>query len=186
MRSPRLATVFAVRLALVVGLAMAAYAAAELSRDPGASRWDLAATHAWHVAALGVLLYATLLFGFERTIAAPLRRVHAHLYRVATGKLELLELPPSAREVEEIVSSVNLMVRRMRLGWGDPEVQRAAGALRDVARRVGAGAASPEDAQLIFACAAVLESALVPPVASRQPQSQPSPPQSLARAPAGS
>lgn len=165
MRSPRLASVFALHLAVMLGLAMTAYAAAEISRDPAVSLWDLAATHAWHVGALGLLLYATLLIGFERTFAAPLRRVHAHLYRVATGKLELLELSPSVREVDEIVASVNLMVRRMRLGPGDPSTRRVAAALRDVARRICITA--PEEAAAVLAAAAELESGLAqghPPV----------------------
>lgn len=182
MRSPRLASVFALRLAAVLGFAMAAYAALEISRDPGVSRWDVAATHAWHVAALGLLLYGTLLIGFERSIAAPLRRVHAHLYRVATGRLELLELSSAVREVDEIVASVNLMVRRMRLGPGDSETERVADALRRVAHRVSATA--PEEAAAILAEVAALESAFAPPPGHRHGPAQEAGPRSLVKAPA--
>ena len=157
MRRPRLASVFALRLAVTLGVAMAAYAALEINRDPALPRWGLAVTHAWHVAALGVLLYAILLVGVERTIAAPLRKIHAHLYRVATGRLEILELASSVREVEEIVGSVNLMVRRMRIGSGEFDARRAAASLRDVARRLHAEA--PEDAEAVLAGAAALEAA---------------------------
>ena len=72
------------------------------------------------------------------------------------GKLELLELAPSVREADEIVASVNLMVRRMRLGRGDPATRRVAAALRDVARRISVVA--PEDAAAVLAGAAQLES----------------------------
>jgi methyl-accepting chemotaxis protein len=155
MRRPRLATVIAIRLGATLGVAMAAYGAVEILRYPEMSKWSVAVTHAWHVVALGVLLYATLLVGFDRTIGRPLQEIHAHLYRVATGKLEPLELRSSVREVADIVGSVNLMVRRMRLHPGDRTTQETAQALRSLARRLHPSA--PEDAQILLASAAALE-----------------------------
>lgn len=160
MRPSRLASIFAFRLAMTLALAMAAYAALERSQDPQASWMSLGLTHGWHVVTLGLLLYAVLLVGFDRLVGRPLRVIHAHLYKVAIGRLEILHLDARVKEIAEMVASVNLMVRRMRLGAGDADPHRTALALRDLGARLRDSA--PEAAEAMVNAAAALE-LLAPP-----------------------
>ena len=155
MRPSRLASIFAFRLAVTLALAMAAYAALERYQDPQASWMSLGLTHGWHVVALGLLLYAVLVVGFDRLVGRPLRVIHAHLYKVATGRLEILHLDARVKEIAEMVASVNLMVRRMRLGAGDADPHRTALALRDLGARLRDSA--PEVAEAMVNAAAALE-----------------------------
>ena len=91
----------------------------------------------------------------------PLRAIHAHLYKVATGRLEILDLDARVTEIAEMVASVNLMVRRMRLGAGDADPHRTSLALREVAARLCHSA--PDAAEAMVNAAAALEM-LVPPL----------------------
>jgi HAMP domain-containing protein len=105
---------------------MAAYAVLERYRNPQESWTDLGVTHLWHVAFLTLLLYAVLVAGFNRLVGRPLRAIHAHLYMVATGRLEILRLDARVKEIADMVASVNLMVRRMaRRGRCGPSPHRA-------------------------------------------------------------
>lgn len=146
MARPRLASIFAFRLALTLAAAMVAYAVVQRALNPGVSWTSLALEHGAHVLSLGLLVYAVLLVGFDRMIGRPLRAIHAHLYGVATGRLELLHMRTRVREIAEMEASVNLMVRRMRLGAGDADPHRTALALRDLAARLHESAPAASDA----------------------------------------
>lgn len=149
----RLAHILAVRLAVTFTAAMAAYAALEWIRDPELSLVALGLTHAAHVVALGLLVYAVLLLGFDRLVGRPLRVIHGHLYRVALGRLDLLDLDTPVEEIAGIQGSVNLMVRRMRLGAGDADPHRTSLALRDLAARLHDADPALSDAMLNAAAA---------------------------------
>jgi methyl-accepting chemotaxis protein len=155
MRRSRLASIFAFRLAVTVAAAMAAYALLQRYREPQESWASLGATHLWHVAVLALLLYVVLLVGFDHLVGRPLRAIHAHLYKVATGRLDLLHLDARVKEIADMVGSVNLMVRRMRLGAGDADPHRTALALRDLAARLHDSA--PDAAEAMVNAAAALE-----------------------------
>lgn len=150
-----LAFAFAVRLAATLALAMAAYALLERYRNPELSWTGLWITHLAHVLLLAVLLYGVLLMGFDRLVGRPLRIVRAHLYKVATGRLELLAVDTRVKEIAEVEASVNLMVRRMRLGAGDADPHRTALALRDLA--AGLHDSAPDAAEAMVNAAAALE-----------------------------
>lgn len=155
MRRSRLASIFAFRLAVTLAVAMGAYALLQRYREPQESWASMGVTHLWHVAVLALLLYAVLLVGFDQLVGRPLRAIHVHLYQVASGRLEILHLDARGKEIAEIVASVNLMVRRMRLGAGDADPHRTALALRDVATRLRDSA--PEAADAMANAAAALE-----------------------------
>lgn len=139
---------------------MALYAAVEHQHNPGATWLALAVTHLGHAVLLAVLVYVSLVIGFARLVVRPLQAVRAHLYKVATGRLDVLELQAGSREIDAIVSSVNLMVRRMRLGAGDADPHRTALALRDIAGRLRD--AAPDAAEAIACAASALEQLVVP------------------------
>lgn len=155
MARSRLASVFAFRLALTLAAAMLASAVLQRALNPGTSWTTLAVEHGVHVITLGLLLYVVLLVGFDRAVGRPLRMIHAHLYKVATGRLELLHLETRVTEIAEMEGSVNLMVRRMRLGSGDADPHRTSLALRDLAARLHDSAPAASDA--MFNAAAALE-----------------------------
>lgn len=167
MRRLGLATAVALRLAITLAVAMGAYALLERYRNPGASWHSLWGTHLVHVMLLTPLLYAVLLSGFERLVGRPLRRIRTHLYKVATGRLELLEVETSVREIAEVEASVNLMVRRMRLGAGDADPHRTALALRDVAATLHDVA--PDVAEAMMNAAAALEQLASPTCSGQAP-----------------
>lgn len=166
MRRSRLATIFATRLALILTAAMAVYAVLEWYRNPQRSLTDLGVTHGLHLAILTLLVYLVLVVGFGRLVARPLRAIDAHLYMVATGRLELLHLDARVKEIAEMVGSVNLMVRRMRLGAGDADPHRTALALRDLA--TGLHDDAPAAAEAMLEAAAALDQ-LTPSLRGRGP-----------------
>lgn len=153
MPRPRLASVIALRLALTLAAAMLVYAVLERVLNPEVAWSKLALEHGLHVVVLGFLVYAVLLVGFDRVVGGPLRRIHAHLYKVATGRLELLHLAAPVREIAEMEASVNLMVRRMRLGVGDADPRRIAVALRDLGARLHDRAPAASEAMVNAAAA---------------------------------
>lgn len=146
MARSRLASIFAFRLALVLAAGMLAYALLQRVLNPDTSWTKLALEHGVHVLLLGGLLYVFLLVGFDQLVGRPLRIIHAHLYKVATGRLDLLHLDTQVREIAEVEASVNLMVRRMRLGAGDADPHRTARALRDIATQLHESAPAASDA----------------------------------------
>lgn len=164
MRRSRLASIVAFRLAVTLAAAMAGYALVQRYREPEESWASLGFTHLWHVAALALLLYAVLLVGFDQLVGRPLRVIQAHLYEVATGRLEILRLDARVKEIADMAGSVNLMVKRMRLGAGDGDPHRTALALRDVAARLRESA--PDAAEAMVNAAAALD-LLAPPTDAR-------------------
>lgn len=149
----RLAYILAIRLAVTFTGAMSAYAVLEWIRNPELRMVTLGVTHAAHVVALGLLVYVVLLVGFDRLVGRPLRVIHGHLYRVALGRLDLLDLDSPVKEIAKIEGSVNLMVRRMRLGAGDADPHRTSLALRDLAARLHDADPALSDAMLNAAAA---------------------------------
>lgn len=153
MARSRLASVVAFRLAVTLAAAMLADALVERALTPEASWTKLAVEHGAHVLSLGLLLYVVLLVAFEQVVGRPLRIIHAHLYKVATGRLELLLLDTRVKEIGEMEASVNLMVRRMRLGAGDADPHRTALALHDLAARLHESAPAASEAMVNAAAA---------------------------------
>lgn len=153
MPRPRLASVFAIRLALTLAAAMLGYAAIERLLEPDVTWAKLAFEHGAHVVTLGLLVYAVLLVGFEHAVGRPLRAIHSHLYKIATGRLELVPVESRVREIAEMEASVNLMVRRMRLGAGDADPHRTAMALRDLGARLHDRAPAASEAMVNAAAA---------------------------------
>ena len=149
----RLASIFAFRLALTLAAAMLAYAVLQRILDPDVSWARLAVEHGLHVVVLGLLLYPVLLVGFDRLVGSSLRSIHAHLYKVATGKLDLLHLDSRVKEIAEMERSVNVMVRRIRIGARDADPHRTALALRDLAARLHHCAPAASDAMVNAAAA---------------------------------
>lgn len=125
--------------AVVIAAVMAVFAAYEYFATPGASAADLLIRHGWHVLIIGVVVYAVLWLTLRRLVLRPIRIVGAHLYGVGTGVVEPLDLDTGVTEIEALVSSVNLMIQRMRQGHDGEAldtVQEDLFALRQLARDV--------------------------------------------------
>lgn len=155
MPRPSLASVFAFRLACALAAAMAVYAVLEQRLNPGLAWSRLALEHGLHVVMLGFLVYVVLLDGLDRAVSRPLRIIHAHLSKVATGRLQLIQLASPAREIAAIEASVNLMVRRLQMGAGGFDPRSTAFALRDLGMRLHNPA--PATSEALSNVAAALE-----------------------------
>lgn len=132
-----LAIWLAAMAAIAVALAMFGYAL--FSFPLGVSGTLLrreALVHAGHAFALALPIYACFTLALRRLILAPLRAIHAHLYRVATGQLVPLLLTSRVREVEVMVSSINVMIRRMQLGEQRRDVRAIARQMKALAGRL--------------------------------------------------
>lgn len=131
-RGTRLATLTALACVLALGVAMAAWAAAQLAMDSNAEPARVFAEHAGHVVLLGITIYVVLYLLFRRWLVQPLRRVSSHLYGIATGRLEPLELESPVAEIARLASGVDLMVRRMKQGLEPHAVDEAQARLQAV------------------------------------------------------
>lgn len=147
--------------AIVIAIAMSAYAAVEHVFRPGAAIDTLVLTHAWHVIGLATLTYVVVWWVVRRVVASPIRSIDAHLYGVAVGRLDPLEVSSRVREIGRLLSSVNLMLRRMSLSTEADGL----GAARNEVRAIRAllptlYAVAPEDAELLLGHLARLDAAL--------------------------
>lgn len=103
-------------------VAMVSYGTFQHVREPNLLWSELFLDHLTHVLVMGVLLYGVLWWGIKRTVIAPVREIAAHLYRVGAGNVDELELVCSVTELQYMVSSVNLMIRRMAIRRDDAAI----------------------------------------------------------------
>jgi methyl-accepting chemotaxis protein len=113
-KSLSLSTLAAAVTAFALIVAMGLYAAFEHIRV-GTSWEELLFTHAWHVIALTATVEIALVLVLRSAVSDPIRLVNKHLYGVATGHVDPLLLSSRVEEVEELVSGVNAMVKRLEM-----------------------------------------------------------------------
>ena len=104
---------------LAVAAAMGVYAVFEYLLSPRANAFDLAFHHSWHTAAVGIVIYAILSAVLHGAVVRPIRAIHGHIYRVATGKVVPLRVATRIREIRSLVAVVNVMVQRIQLSSRD-------------------------------------------------------------------
>ena len=98
----------------------------------GTSWTNLLIVHEWHVIVLMTLVQMGLILTLKSLVSRPIRRVNKHLYGVATGHVEPLSLPTRVREVEELVSGVNAMVKRLAMNRDEEALTHAGKDLEDI------------------------------------------------------
>lgn len=109
---------------VALAVSMAIYGAYQYATVPGISVLGLLTEHLAHVVVLGVVIYGVLWLGLQQTIVQPSHRVATHLYGVGMGEVEELSVASPVREVQHIVSAVNLMIRRMEIRRNDDAIER--------------------------------------------------------------
>jgi len=162
---------------VAISVSMAGYAWVQYMVTPDATVVGLFTRHLWHVAALGVVIYAFSWIVLRRLVLHPLETVYLHLYAVGAGKRTPLDLPTNVTEIQTIVDGVNLMVRRMALGAEGGSFDRAERLLREIratAKRLPVADADRNAVADLLAQLVELENSLVaiawtPPVAAPIP-----------------
>jgi len=148
-------------MAAVVAGSMGAYAVWEYVTTPATTAGDLLVRHGWHVLALGAVVYGATWLASRRLLVRPIRAIVAHLYGVGTGVVDPISHNSRVREIEGLVSGVNLMVQRMRQAQDEGTVdtiQEDLFALRRLARQVHE--AEPHRAALILEHVTRLQAAM--------------------------
>jgi len=123
-KSLSLSTLAAAATALALIFAMGLYAGYQHVQT-GVSWESLFFTHAWHVIALTATVEVVLVVALRTTVSDPIRQVNKHLYGVATGHVKPLVLSSQVEEVEELVSGVNAMVKRLEMSRDEDALQRS-------------------------------------------------------------
>lgn len=116
--------------AVVVGMGI--YTLAEYLIDQPTD-WLLFLTHhVFHVALIGgaVWLVSAVLIG--RLVIKPVDHVFLHLRRVASGRLEYLDIEAGSSQLGGVVKSVNELVARLRRTPEDDSVSRALDRVREL------------------------------------------------------
>lgn len=103
---------------------MVAYGGYQYATVPGVSLVGLFTSHIAHVVIIGILVYGVLWIGVKRSIVGPVRVIGSHLYGVGMGETAELSLDSGVSEIHQLVSSVNLMIRRMAIRRDDVAIER--------------------------------------------------------------
>jgi len=108
--------------ASAIAVSMGVYAVFQYYSTPGSAVMDLFLKHLWHVLVLGIMIYVLLWFILKKVLLKPIQRIHLHLYKVSTGRIEPLELETNVQELDTIVKGINFLVGRMGEGVPDQEI----------------------------------------------------------------
>lgn len=108
-----IAFITAVWSALAIALAMFGFGVYQWLA--GHAPTDLLLEHGAHVLVLGALIHLVLNVVLRRLVARPITRVGSHLYGVATGHTDYLDLQSPVREIGQMVQAVNIMIDRIKM-----------------------------------------------------------------------
>lgn len=93
---------------------MILYSAVEFIIDPPPDSSAFVIHHLLHVALIGIAVWVASMIVIQRFVIEPVDQIFIHLRRVAAGRLEYLDCAVRAREVGDVVASVNGLVSRLR------------------------------------------------------------------------
>ncbi len=155
-----LATVVSFHCTWIVALFMGVYGAVETWALGGA--WtDALFRHAFHVALISLGLLVILNIVLHRTVARPIARISAQLYRLGAGAEEMEPIETSIREIQQIVRGIELMRKRRRAGETGSlreSAQPALEELREQAKRIHS--LDPETSRAVLETTARLQGIL--------------------------
>lgn len=95
-------------------LGMALYSLIEFLIDKPVDWANFILHHFLHVAIIGIAVWVASLVVIRRFVIEPVDHIFVHLRRVAAGRLEYLDCTVRAREVGDVIASVNHLVSRLR------------------------------------------------------------------------
>lgn len=95
--------------------------------------WPVFLTHhVLHVAVIGVAVWVVSAALISRLVIKPVDHVFLHLRRVASGRLEYLDIEVGSTQLSSVVGSVNALVARLRRTPEDDSVSRALDHIREL------------------------------------------------------
>lgn len=81
---------------------------------------DFITHHLFHVLAIAVLVWLALVFIIRRTVVKPASLIFTHLSKISAGRLDYLECDEISQEMSEVVTSINILISRLRR-FSDPD-----------------------------------------------------------------
>ena len=101
---------------------------------------DFITHHLFHVLAIAVLVWGALVFIIRRAVVKPATMIFMHITRLSTGRLDYLESEEISQEMSEVVTSINILIGRLRRISDPDAASRAmdrARELRELIRKQG-------------------------------------------------
>ena len=88
--------------------------------------------HVLHVVVIGVAVWVVSSILISRLVIKPVDHVFIHLRRVASGRLEYLDIEAGSTQLGGVIGSVNALVARLRRTPEDDSVSRALDHVREL------------------------------------------------------
>jgi len=129
---PGLSRVIAIRSLLVISIGMFGYAVIEYAIVSPPNFSTFAVDHVLHVLLLAMAVWLVCWVTFENAVRGPIQSLYLQLYRIGSGRLEKLSLKSHVREMQMLVSGINLLARRLDQETPTPELANARRRLREI------------------------------------------------------
>lgn len=129
---PGLSRVIAIRSLLVISVGMVGYAVIEYSMVSPPKFSTFAIDHILHVVLVAMAVWLVCWVTFENAVRGPIQTLYLQLYRIGSGRLEKLSLKSHVREMQMLVSGINLLARRLGQKAPTSEFANARRRLREI------------------------------------------------------
>ncbi len=110
---PSLTQVIAIRSLLVMSVGMFAYAAIEYGITTPTNPSAFILDHVLHVVVVALAVWLVCWATFEYVVRLPIQTLYLQLYKIGSGRLENLSLKSPTREMQMLVSGINLLAARL-------------------------------------------------------------------------
>lgn len=116
--------------AVVVGMAL--YTMAEYLIERPADWVGFLTHHLLHVAIIGLAVWLAAVMVISRLVIKPVNHVFVHLGRLASGRLDYLDVEVETSQLDGVVTSVNDLVAKLRRIPEEDAVSRALDHIREL------------------------------------------------------
>lgn len=101
--------------------------------------------HFLHVAVIGVAVWVVSAVLIRHLVIKPVDHVFLHLRRVASGRLEYLDVEVGSTQLSSVIGSVNALVAKLRCSPENDSVSRALDHIRELRSALGKRMSESED-----------------------------------------
>ena len=129
--------------AVVVGMGF--YTLVEYLIDRPADWVGFLTHHMLHVAIIGVAVWLAAVMVISRLVIKPVNHVFIHLRRLASGRLDYLDVEVETAQLDGVVGSVNELVAKLRRIPEEDAVSRALDHIRELRTVLREQLKGPED-----------------------------------------
>jgi methyl-accepting chemotaxis protein len=116
--------------AVVVGMGL--YTLIEYLIDRPADWIGFLTHHVLHVGIIGIAVWVASVMAISRLVIQPVDHLFLHLTRLASGRLDYLDVEVETAQLGEVVASVNLLVAKLRRIPEEDAVSRALDHIREL------------------------------------------------------